>query len=85
MTRERSTPTSSGTRRQVARGHHARQPSGQPSRPAQRSSRGRVSGCFKENVLLEQAFARDPKKSVAKVLDRRGAAAKQFVRFRVGA
>ncbi len=45
---------------------------------------GRVNGFFKENVLLEQAFAKDPKKTVAKVLDEAGATATGFARFRVG-
>jgi elongation factor Ts len=45
---------------------------------------GRVNGFFKENVLLEQPFAKDPKKTVAKVLEESGATAKGFARFRVG-
>jgi elongation factor Ts len=44
-----------------------------------------VNGYFKENVLLEQPFAKDPKKTVAKVLEEGGATAKGFARFRVGA
>ncbi|GAA1765500.1 MAG TPA: translation elongation factor Ts [Tetrasphaera sp.] len=58
---------------------------GKPEAALPKIIEGRVNGYFKENVLLEQAFAKDPKKSVAKVLDEHGAAAKQFVRFRVGA
>lgn len=45
---------------------------------------GRVNGFFKENVLLDQPFAKDAKKSVAKVLEEAGASATQFARFRVG-
>ncbi len=45
---------------------------------------GRVNGFFKENVLLEQAFAKDAKKTVAKVLDEAGAKATGFARFKVG-
>jgi elongation factor Ts len=45
---------------------------------------GRLNGFFKENVLLEQAFAKDSKKTVAKVLEESGATAKAFARFRVG-
>jgi elongation factor Ts len=45
---------------------------------------GRVNGFFKENVLLEQPFAKDAKKTVAKVLEESGATAKAFARFRVG-
>jgi elongation factor Ts len=43
-----------------------------------------VNGFFKENVLLEQPFAKDAKKTVAKVLSEAGADAKGFARFRVG-
>ena len=46
---------------------------------------GRVNGFFKENVLLEQAFGKDPKKSVQKILDEAGVTVKRFARFRVGA
>ena len=46
---------------------------------------GRVNGFFKENVLLEQDFAKDNKLSVAKVLDNAGLTVSAFVRFRVGA
>ena len=46
---------------------------------------GRVNGYFKENVLLEQDFAKDNKLSVQKVLDQSGTKVSAFVRFRVGA
>jgi elongation factor Ts len=46
---------------------------------------GRVTGFFKENVLVDQAFAKDNKKSVRKVLDEAGVAVLGFARFRVGA
>ena len=45
---------------------------------------GRVNGFFKESVLLEQAFAKDPKKTVAKVLSEAGVEVKGFARFKVG-
>ncbi len=45
---------------------------------------GRVNAYFKDNVLLDQAFAKDPKKSVGKVLEDAGATVTAFVRFRVG-
>jgi elongation factor Ts len=44
-----------------------------------------VNGFFKENVLLEQDFAKDNKLSVQKVLDQSGTKVSAFVRFRVGA
>jgi len=57
---------------------------GKPEAALPKIIEGRVNGFFKENVLLEQAFAKDPKKTVAKVLEEAGATAKGFVRFRVG-
>ena len=45
---------------------------------------GRVTGFFKENVLVDQAFAKDNKKSVQKVLDEAGVSLTRFARFRVG-
>jgi elongation factor Ts len=57
---------------------------GKPEAAMPKIIEGRVNGFFKENVLLEQAFAKDAKKTVAKVLEESGATAKGFVRFRVG-
>ena len=58
---------------------------GKPEAALPRIVEGRVNGFFKENVLLEQPFAKEPKKTVAKVLEESGADAKGFVRYRVGA
>ena len=58
---------------------------GKPEAALPRIVEGRVNGYFKENVLLEQPFAKDPKKTVATVLQEGGASAKGFARFRVGA
>ncbi|MEP6799668.1 MAG: translation elongation factor Ts [Lapillicoccus sp.] len=57
---------------------------GKPEAALPRIIEGRVNGFFKENVLLEQAFAKDLKKSVAQVLKDAGAEAIAFARFRVG-
>jgi len=57
---------------------------GKPEAAMPKIIEGRVNGFFKENVLLEQAFAKDPKKTVAQVLVESGATARAFVRFRVG-
>ncbi len=57
---------------------------GKPEAALPRIIEGRVNGFFKENVLLEQAFAKDQKKSVAQVLKEAGAEATSFARFRVG-
>jgi elongation factor Ts len=57
---------------------------GKPEAALPRIIEGRVNGFFKENVLLEQAFAKDAKKTVGKVLEEGGAKATSFARFRVG-
>jgi elongation factor Ts len=57
---------------------------GKPEAALPRIIEGRVNGFFKENVLLEQAFAKDQKKSVAQVLKEAGVVATGFRRFRVG-
>ena len=57
---------------------------GKPEAALPRIVEGRVNGFFKENVLLEQPFAKDAKKTVAKVLEESGAKATSFARFRVG-
>ncbi|WP_062377221.1 translation elongation factor Ts [Demequina pelophila] len=46
---------------------------------------GRMNGFFKENVLVDQAFAKDPKTTVGKVVANTGGALVAFARFRVGA
>jgi len=58
---------------------------GKPEAALAKIVEGRVNGYFKENVLLEQDFAKDNKKSVGKVLDEAGVKVSAFVRFRVGA
>jgi elongation factor Ts len=57
---------------------------GKPDAALPKIVEGRVTGFFKENVLLDQAFAKDNKKSVQKVLDEAGVTLKRFARFRVG-
>jgi elongation factor Ts len=57
---------------------------GKPEAAMPKIIEGRVNGFFKENCLLEQAFAKDAKKTVAKILEESGATATGFVRFRVG-
>ena len=57
---------------------------GKPEQAIAKIVEGRVNAFFKENVLLEQEFAKDPKKSVAQVLKEAGATATNFARFKVG-
>ncbi|MFM6971419.1 MAG: translation elongation factor Ts [Rhodoluna sp.] len=58
---------------------------GKPEAALEKIVEGRVNGFFKENVLLEQDFAKDNKMSVGKVLENAGLTVSAFVRFRVGA
>ncbi|WP_413334349.1 translation elongation factor Ts [Brevibacterium sp. GP-SGM9] len=58
---------------------------GKPEQAIPKIIEGRVNGFFKENCLLDQGFAKEPKQSVAKILEAAGVKATGFVRFRVGA
>jgi elongation factor Ts len=58
---------------------------GKPEAALSKIVEGRLTGFFKENVLLDQAFAKDSKKSVGQVLTEAGGTVTGFVRFRVGA
>ncbi|GAA1922543.1 translation elongation factor Ts [Streptantibioticus ferralitis] len=57
---------------------------GKPEAALSKIVEGRVTGFYKENVLLDQPFAKDNKKSVKKVLDEAGVTLKRFARIRVG-
>jgi elongation factor Ts len=57
---------------------------GKPEQALPKIVEGRVNGFFKENCLLDQGFAKEPKKSVASVLEEAGVKASGFLRFRVG-
>lgn len=58
---------------------------GKPDAALPKIVEGRMTGYFKENVLLDQAYAKDPKQNVAAVLTQAGGTVTGFVRFRVGA
>ena len=57
---------------------------GKPEASLSKIIEGRVAGFVKEVSLLEQAFAKDAKKTVKQILDEAGTAVKAFHRFRVG-
>ncbi|MFJ2650631.1 translation elongation factor Ts [Streptomyces sp. NPDC087420] len=57
---------------------------GKPEAALPKIVQGRVNGFFKDVVVLEQAFAKDNKKSVQKVLDEAGVTLKRFSRIKVG-
>jgi elongation factor Ts len=58
---------------------------GKPEAALTKIVEGRVNGFFKENVLLEQDFAKDTKQTVSKVVEAAGITISGFLRFRVGA
>ena len=57
---------------------------GKPEAALDKIVEGRVTGFFKEAVLVEQAFAKDNKKTVGKVLEEAGVSVVRFARFKVG-
>ena len=57
---------------------------GKPEASLAKVVEGRVTGFIKEVSLIEQAFAKDSKKSVAQVLEEAGTNVSAFFRFRVG-
>ena len=57
---------------------------GKPEAALAKIIEGRVTGFVKEISLVEQAFAKDAKKTVKQILDEAGTAVKAFTRFRVG-
>lgn len=58
---------------------------GKPEAALPKIVEGRLTGFFKEIVLLDQPFAKDSKKTVAAVLEEAGIKPTAFARFRVGA
>jgi elongation factor Ts len=57
---------------------------GKPEASLSKIIEGRVTGFVKEVSLIEQAFAKDAKKTVKQILDEADTAVKAFHRFRVG-
>jgi elongation factor Ts len=57
---------------------------GKPEAALEKIVEGRVTGFYKEVCLLDQAFAKDAKQSVAKVAEAAGLKLTGFVRLRVG-
>jgi elongation factor Ts len=58
---------------------------GKPEAALPKIVEGRLTGFFKENTLVDQAFAKDPKTTVGKVIENTGGEVVAFARFRVGA
>ena len=58
---------------------------GKPEKAIPRIVEGRLNGFFKENCLVDQPYAKDPKTTVDKVVKAAGGTITGFLRFRVGA
>ena len=58
---------------------------GKPANIVPKIVEGRLNAFFKDNCLVDQAFARDPSKSVGQILKEAGAKVTNFVRVHVGA
>ncbi|MBE6482824.1 MAG: elongation factor Ts, partial [Actinomyces ruminicola] len=58
---------------------------GKPEKAIPKIVEGRMNGFYKENCLVDQAYAKDPKTTVGKVIAATGGKLTGFVRFRVGA
>ena len=58
---------------------------GKPEKAVPRIVEGRLNGYFKENCLVDQPYAKDPKTTVGKVVAATGGEVTGFVRVRVGA
>jgi elongation factor Ts len=83
LTREEISAETVDTERRIA--EETAKNEGKPEAALPKIVEGRVNGFFKENVLLEQDFAKDNKLSVQKVLDQSSTKVSAFLRFRVGA
>lgn len=58
---------------------------GKPEQAIAKIVEGRLGGFFKQVVLVDQAYARDPKQSVGQIAKAAGATITDFARVRVGA
>ncbi|MEX0832948.1 MAG: translation elongation factor Ts, partial [Actinomycetota bacterium] len=64
--------------------------SGKPENVLPKIVEGKLEGFFKENVLLDQPFVKDDKRSVAQLVDEVSAkvgekvAVRRFVRYKLG-
>ncbi|MGB7450057.1 MAG: translation elongation factor Ts [Ornithinimicrobium sp.] len=82
LSREEIDPDTVATERRIA--EETAREEGKPEKAMPKIIEGRVNGFFKENVLLDQAFAKDSKKSVAQVATEGGVEVTSFARVKVG-
>jgi len=79
------TPEMLATEREIARAQAAQ--AGKPPQVVERIAEGKVEKFYQETVLTEQAFVKDPEKTVGQVIVERGgkeALDLRFVRFKLG-
>ncbi len=79
------TPEMLATEREIARAQAAA--AGKPPQVVERIAEGKVEKFYQETVLTEQAFVKDPEKTVGQVMVERGgkgALDLRFVRFKLG-
>jgi elongation factor Ts len=84
-TRAEVTPGILATEREIARAQAAS--AGKPANVVDRIADGKVEKFYQESVLTEQAFVKDPDKTVGQVLVERGGKAAldlRFARFKLG-
>ncbi len=84
-TRGEVTPETLATEREIARAQAAA--AGKPANVVDRIADGKVEKFYQESVLTEQAFVKDPEKTVGQVLIERagkGALDLRFARFKLG-
>jgi elongation factor Ts len=57
---------------------------GKPEQAVPKIVEGRLNAFFKDVVLIEQPFVRDPKKSIKQLLADQGVTVRAFARIQVG-
>jgi elongation factor Ts len=83
--RSEVTPQMLATEREIARAQASA--AGKPPQVVERIAEGKVEKFYQETVLTEQAFVKDPEKTVGQVIVERGgkeALGVRFVRFKLG-
>ncbi len=83
--RSEVTPEMLGTEREIARAQATA--AGKPAQVVERIAEGKVEKFYQETVLTEQAFVKDPEKTVGQVIVERGgkeALGLRFARYKLG-
>jgi elongation factor Ts len=70
--------------REIARAQAAEQGQGKPANIIEKIAEGKLNTWFKEHVLTEQAYVKDPGKTVGQLLAEAGLKPVKFVRYKVG-